>query len=290
MSPSEEPATWPDVTVVVPARDCADTIDQQLDALGAQDHPGPWDVVVALQPSVDDSAGVLARRQDPWLRVVDATGTVGAGGARNAGVAATSAEVLAFCDADDVVTPTWLRRLLSHPEADAVVGARLPFTGTFDEGTIDHRKRYGPDTNSGFLPNLFGGNFAIRRTVFEALGGFDVTFESAEDIDLGFRLQERDFVVETELEAVIYYRLRTSGTQRFAQQFRWGLGRVRLYRHHAAFGMPRSDDREALREWAWLVAGAVRCRDPAFRRRWTQRLAVRSGRLVGSIRQRRRYL
>src|SRR5688500_9296124 len=97
-------------SVVVPVRDGAATIGEQLAALAQQDFPGSWEVVVADNGSRDGTADVVRSFRDrlPGLRLVDASARPGASHARNAGAAAATGEVLAFCDADDVVDPGWL--------------------------------------------------------------------------------------------------------------------------------------------------------------------------------------
>ena len=67
------------VSVVIPARNAAATIDDQLEALAAQEVDDPWEVVVSDNGSRDTTAA----RARAWasrlnsLRVVDASGASG---------------------------------------------------------------------------------------------------------------------------------------------------------------------------------------------------------------------
>ncbi len=63
-----EPDRWPDVTVVVPARDEAEVLPLSLPSLLAQDYPGRADVVLVDDGSTDgtgSTARALAERQGP---------------------------------------------------------------------------------------------------------------------------------------------------------------------------------------------------------------------------------
>src|SRR4051812_24734378 len=118
-------AAPPAVSVVIPARNAEATIRATLDALAAQQADAPFEVIVVDDGSTDGT--VAATRQAPLdVRVVASRGR-GAGAARNAGVAAARAEVIAFTDADCAPDPGWLREGLTALEGrDLVQGAVLP--------------------------------------------------------------------------------------------------------------------------------------------------------------------
>ena len=279
-----------EIAVIVPAYNAASTIDAQLDALAAQDYTGAWSIVVALQPCTDDTEAVIRRRNDPRVTIVDASRRMGASAARNDGVASTTASHVAFCDADDIVAPHWLSSLASDPCAEVVVGARVPFVGEFDPVAIDMSKKYSAKPNSGFLMSVFSNTCMVKRDVLLEVGGFDEEFAGIEDIELGFRLQLSGHEVRCAPDADVYYRARSTTWGTWRQRRQWEVGRVALYRRYASDGMPRSDTREALRDWVWLIARLPGLRDPRIKKRWLRRSAVRSGRFVGSLRYRRLYL
>ncbi len=67
-----DPARWPALAVLVPARNEAEALPRTLPALLAQDYPGDWRVVVVDDRSADGT-GAIARRLgggDPRLTVV----------------------------------------------------------------------------------------------------------------------------------------------------------------------------------------------------------------------------
>ena len=113
----------PAVSVVIATRDRPQLLAQAVEAVLAQDYPGPVQCVVVFDQAEPEAA--LARA-DPGRSVVVVANdrTPGLAGARNAGAAASSGELLAFCDDDDEWLPAKLRLQegrLRETGADVVV-------------------------------------------------------------------------------------------------------------------------------------------------------------------------
>lgn len=131
--------------------------------------------------------------------------------ARNAGIRATTGDILAFLDDDSAADPSWLPALLEplrDPEIFAVVGGidsqsvSDPVSRTFD---ALHRAQF-PQSSSVYSGNDQSGEFpmrmalvgnanmAIRREAFERFGYFDPRFGrgtrvgSGEEPDLLLRI------------------------------------------------------------------------------------------------------
>jgi hypothetical protein len=95
--------------VVVPVRDGATTLPRCLEAL-VHALPVGAEIVVVDDGSRDDSAAVASRFP---VRVLRHTQSRGASAARNTGLAASDAALVAFVDADVVVRPDALARLVA---------------------------------------------------------------------------------------------------------------------------------------------------------------------------------
>src|SRR5690606_10745307 len=92
----------PDVDVVIPAHDEAGIIADAVRSALAQSRP-PARVIVVADSCTDDTADV-ARGAGADVIEVSAGSPAGA---RNAGITAAGAELVAFLDADDLWRPTW---------------------------------------------------------------------------------------------------------------------------------------------------------------------------------------
>jgi cellulose synthase/poly-beta-1,6-N-acetylglucosamine synthase-like glycosyltransferase len=123
-APVDQPASWPSVVAVVPARNEADVIAHSIGSLLAQDYPGPFHVVLVDDQS-DDGTGPLARRLSSDRL------TVLTGGSRPLGwtgklwamkqgsdyAAAFASEFLWFTDADIVHAADNLRQLVARAQS-----------------------------------------------------------------------------------------------------------------------------------------------------------------------------
>jgi glycosyltransferase involved in cell wall biosynthesis len=158
--------TDPAVSVIIPARDAAPTLERTLAALSAQTIGDAFEVVVVDDGSRDRTPEI-ARAHGSFVRLVSNSESGGPGAARNRGVQEAAAPVLAFTDADCFPTPGWLAAGLEMVgQADLVQGpvapdptvARTPF----DRSVVVER-------GGGFFPTA---NLFVRRPVFDAVGGF----------------------------------------------------------------------------------------------------------------------
>jgi len=149
----------------VPARNSAATIGRTLQAIAASDFEGDYELVVVDDGSTDDT-GQIAERHG--ARVVRLEGQHGPAGARNAGIAATSAPLLAFTDADCTPTRQWLGAVVrALGDADLVSGPVLPDEGV-PAGPFDRTLRLA-DASDRFET----ANLAVRRTIAAEVGGFE---------------------------------------------------------------------------------------------------------------------
>src|SRR2546423_10557404 len=98
------------VSVVVAVLDEEAHLGEQLAALAEQTYTGAWEVLVVDNGCTDGSIDVALRfaRRLPGLQIVDASERRSLAHARNRGAAEAQGDLLAFCDADDVVLPGWL--------------------------------------------------------------------------------------------------------------------------------------------------------------------------------------
>jgi len=174
------------LSVIVPARDAAQTLPALLAALDAQVEAGPFEVVVADDGS-SDATPAIARAAGARVANTERSGS-GPGAARNAGLALALGSLLAFTDADCTPTPDWLRRgRAALADADLVQGAVLPPPGR-PIGPFD---RYIHVTAPRGL--FESANLLARRDLVERLGGFEpgvalgTAKEMGEDVWLGWR-------------------------------------------------------------------------------------------------------
>jgi glycosyltransferase involved in cell wall biosynthesis len=284
------------VSVVVPVRDAAATIDAQLDALLAQNYRGAWELVVADNGSTDGSLERLAARLAalPGSRVVDASERRGAGHARNAGVEGSSGDLVLFCDADDVVSPGWITAMVEAAAKVDIVAGPLDLERLNDR--LSRAWHATPPSDRplrghNFLPFASGCNCGVWRDVFEALGGFDRARLAGEDVDLSWRAQLAGYRLGFAPDAVVHRRLRSGLREVARQHFRWGQAYAALFRDYRSRGMPRPSLVRAALAWSCLLlSGPLAAVSAQARGRWLRLAAERGGQVSGSFSERVLFL
>src|SRR5690242_6872685 len=124
------------ISVVIPARDAAETIGAVLDSLAAQEPP-PEEVIVVDDASTDATAEIAEGR---GARVVRLEEPRFAGGARNRGWEEAGGDVVVFLDADAIPAPGWsagLQRALREFPG-SVVGSARTFVARTRWGWVAH--------------------------------------------------------------------------------------------------------------------------------------------------------
>jgi GT2 family glycosyltransferase len=180
------------LSVVVPAHNAAGFFPRTLQAL-LDSSLRNCEIVVVDDHSTDETTEIASGL---GVRVVPHNGAPCPGLARNTGVAATSGDIIAFIDADVLVNPQTLEQLrdafLLRPEIAAVFGAYDD--SPEDPGLVSQFKNlfhhFVHHQGSPDASTFWAGCGAVRRSAFEALGGFrEHSLACVEDIDLGQRMK-----------------------------------------------------------------------------------------------------
>ncbi|MDQ1522029.1 MAG: hypothetical protein QOI55_3102 [Actinomycetota bacterium] len=279
----------------MPVRNAAGLISEQLAALAAQDYDGEWELVVADNGSTDDTLSIARRWEDrlPRVTVVDASGRTGPSFARNRGAGHARGDFLAFCDADDVVTPSWLRSLAAGArDFDAVTGVQdaRRLNSEAVQAWRPPRANGLPGSRSQILPYAPSCNLGVWAEAFQHTGGFDEEYPAGEDVEWSWRFQLAAFTLGFAPDAVVHYRYRTSMRGILRQAYLSGVAAARLYRDYRDRGVERPSLLRALRTWLWLVVRSPYVLTSANRGTWARRAGEAAGRVAGSVRFRVLFL
>lgn len=278
-------------SVIMPARNAADTLPDQLDALALQDADFVWELLVVDNGSTDATPEIARGYADriPEVRLLTCERR-GANAARNTGAEAARSDRLLFCDADDVVDPGWVRAMTAALTTYDAVGGRLD-NDTFPSGFMP-RYPEGVPVSAGFLPRAITANFGVRRAVWSEIGGFSEDYQyGSTDTEFCWRLQLAGHGLHYAPDAVVAYRHRNTLRSAARKAYLTGKAQVRLYRDFRDAGMKRSSLPRTVYRWARLVVTAPGALfSEQFRWDWVRAVAGASGRVVGSAHFRLRYL
>jgi GT2 family glycosyltransferase len=217
----------------------AATLDGQLAALAAQDFDGCWELVVVDNASTDASRDIAAAwaSRMPYLRVV-AEPHVGLNRARNRGVRTAAGSLIVVCDADDEVTPGWVRAMVAGlQQFDVVGGALEPLTNPKSHWRRDDCPQRDDLPAMLGRPFAMGANLGFTRHVFDAVGGFDDAFVlGADEVDFCLRAQYAGCTIGFVPDAIVHYRTKESARRVMRQWYGYGVGHQRLVEKHTANG------------------------------------------------------
>ncbi len=178
------------VGVVIPAYNASRFLDDALSSVFSQSI-SPTAIVVADDCSTDDTCEIARRR---GVGVVLMPGNSGPASSRNAGVAALpDVDVVAFLDADDLWTSDHLERLLGgfgSVEVGVVHSRTGPLGQKVHEADRDAVAALPKDVLLEMLAHNLVSQSAVgvRRSAFEAVGGYTAGMRFSEDFDLWLRL------------------------------------------------------------------------------------------------------
>lgn len=179
----------PAISVVIPSRNEAGSLSTCLDALEGQDFPRDRYELIVVDGHSTDGCDAAARARG--VRLLSDHGD-GPSAARNLGIRAARAPIVAFTDADCIPERDWLTRIAEvfaeDPLLDGVGGGlrvtRLSLLGRMEDSDAQAAYR-------GFITS----NVAYRREVLLALGGFDEKLQCCEDYDLAWRAMDAGYRV-----------------------------------------------------------------------------------------------
>ena len=216
---------WPFASVLVCARNAADTITECLQSLDALDYPN-YEVIVVNDGS-KDVTGSLARCH-AGVTVVD-TGHVGLSAARNIALEQASGDIVAYVDADVRVDADWLRYVVQPFLQSDVAGSGGPNVVPADDHWIAQCVARAPGAPTHVLiddrtaEHVPGCNMAFRRSILLAVGGFDDAYHAAgDDVDLCWRLQTHGYHIAFAPSALVWHRHRNSVRGYWRQQVGYG--------------------------------------------------------------------
>jgi glycosyltransferase involved in cell wall biosynthesis len=196
----------PRISTIIASRNAAPTLSRCLETLIAQ-KTDDIELIVVDDNSADETRAIASRYP---VELIALPQHAGVSAARNRGAEAARGEVLLFLDADVVLAPGGIRRVLatmSRPEVGALIGS---YDAEPEDVSIVSRFKnlahhYFHQHSRLEATTFWGACGAVRQGCFFAVGGFDekrFKLPSIEDVELGYRLVDRGvrIVLDPELQ------------------------------------------------------------------------------------------
>lgn len=176
---------------VIPTHSRNDYLEAALRSVAAQSLRPEIVVVVSdvRNPEAQTLCEKLSRAEGMAISYIESPKDArGASSSRNIGTLATDSELVAYLDDDDLWKPGYVEAVVA-----AATAADLVITWIDEFG--DGHARQGPRMREGYRgqdvaainPGATGSNIVVRRSWFDAIGGFDTNLPVKNDTDFLYR-------------------------------------------------------------------------------------------------------
>ncbi|MDA2931700.1 glycosyltransferase [Nitrospinae bacterium AH-259-F20] len=221
------------MSVIIPALNEEKTIRECLSSLLKMDYPPERrEILVVDNGSTDRTAEIVKSFPVRYIREERR----GASSARNKGIEAGKGEILAFTDADCIVSRGWLWELVRAFDEEGVGGVAGEIVAyppkTPAEWYAARVRHLSPRKylSRPLLPFAVFANLAFRRDVFDKIGLLDETILEGEATDFCTRFfRGTGLKLEYALKAIVFHRHRATAWEFFRQQWNYGKGHAKLY-------------------------------------------------------------
>lgn len=202
------PAEWPTLSVVIPARDEAETLPAALASLRAQSYPN-WEIVLVNDRSTDGTGALIDQLADEDVRIVAVhiehlpEGWLGKVHAMEQGLQRATGSLVLFADADTHYAPDTLKKAVALTQAHQLVHLTLiphldvtgPLQGALMAAFFDGYLERFLGKKSFVLPQRgavfgFGAFNLVRRHALEQTAGLRwLAMDIADDLALALLLR-----------------------------------------------------------------------------------------------------
>ncbi|WP_436796311.1 glycosyltransferase family 2 protein [Actinospongicola halichondriae] len=172
------------LSVIIPVRNRVDTLVRAITSVWADDDRTR--VVVVDDGSDRPVSESLPNEVLERVELVRSDRWIGVSAARNLGIRSSETELVSFLDSDDEVLDGWAAGLVAGIAAADVICCGAEIRSETDT-EVRLPRSLGPVYNH--VSGLFlAGTYAVRRSLLDAVGGFDERFRFSENTDLALRL------------------------------------------------------------------------------------------------------
>lgn len=199
--------TIPAVSLVMPVYNGARYLESAMQSVLDQVYTD-WELICVDDASTDDTGAILSRYSgiDPRVRHITNEKNLGLPATLNRGFNEASGNLHSWTSDDNILRPNMLSELVTalhdNREADLVYAGY----SIIDEAGDIQRYVAPRPIEDRWYGNPVGASFLYRRSVTDALGGYDVNLFGAEDYDFWMRAARRFQMMPVQKDLYLYRR------------------------------------------------------------------------------------
>ena len=193
----------PEFSVIIPTYNRALTLGRAIESILNQTLP-PKEIIVVNDGSQDNSGDII--KMYSGIKYISQENR-GVSAARNRGAKEAIGDWLIFLDSDDELEPKALfqfnQTINNHPQLEVILGGYIILKEGKENRVIPEKGKY-----IGHL----SGSYALKKAIFDKIGGFDVNLKFAENTEMFFRI-DRNYtdVGELPFPVLRYYQQHSGG-------------------------------------------------------------------------------
>ncbi len=236
---------YPMVSILVPAHNESKVIEKTVESLLKFNYPrDKYEIIIINDNSSDNSHDILKRMQEEFsdrqIKIINTDNIIGGKGKSNAlnlGFEQAIGEYLVIYDADNTPERDALRYLVAEISTNDTLGAVVGKFRTRNKNENLLTRFINIETLSFQwmaqagrwqlfkLCTIPGTNFIIRRSIIEAIGGWDIN-AIAEDTEISFRIYLMGYNIKFIPHAVTWEQEPQTLKVWFRQRTRWVKGNI----------------------------------------------------------------
>jgi glycosyltransferase involved in cell wall biosynthesis len=186
------------ISVIVPTYNEEEGIEKFLKQFSKQTLPRKDFEIIVVDGNSKDNTRQIAEK---YADVVIVQKSKGVGGARNDGVEIANSEIVATTDADVIVAPFWLEKIVHHFQRDedlvCLFGSNYAITNNRVINFFASIKRMITQIFAKFKITYLaeGPNTAFRKAPFLKIGGYDENMPIMDDTEITSRIRKEGKII-----------------------------------------------------------------------------------------------
>ncbi|MFC1580657.1 glycosyltransferase [Thermodesulfobacteriota bacterium] len=237
------------ISIIIPIYNSANTLTKCLSGL-SKCFSGDIEIILVDNNSTDNSLQVCNHFKSRYPKeniIVVEEMKKGPAAARNSGVAKATGDWLLFTDADCMPSPDWVLDFRTHfnnSKVGAVAGCIQPYPPTnliqktLALFTLTENKKEVIHNNFKFPGGLYPtANLAVRKNVFEMIGGFNEDLKFGEDHELCYKTYKSGNRIKVVTDAIVEHIHRKKLRAMLKQSFFFGTAHPYELRHFTKGGI-----------------------------------------------------